>query len=223
MRLGTTTGVAGQRDGERRAAPGRTVRLEVREHPFSGAWTPSRRAGPTPRAASPSPRAQAQPPGPGRARRRAARAGHREPDRAGVRAARVHALLQAARHARDPAAPGLHRAQAGAAQRADALLRRPVQAGQARSLHGAARAVPHADGDPRVRAGRYIAARDGAHPGLLRGPLHLRELLPLLGGLGHGQPRPALPARARSGSRTRARRPRAAPGPSRPASRRGRP
>ena len=40
VRLGTTTGVTGQASENGVPLPARTVRLEVREHPFSGDWTP---------------------------------------------------------------------------------------------------------------------------------------------------------------------------------------
>jgi hypothetical protein len=44
VRLGNTTGVTGQATENGAPLPGRTVRLEVREHPFTGDWTPRREA-----------------------------------------------------------------------------------------------------------------------------------------------------------------------------------
>jgi hypothetical protein len=42
VRLGTTVGVTGQATENGAPLAGRTVRLEVREHPFTGAWRPRR-------------------------------------------------------------------------------------------------------------------------------------------------------------------------------------
>ena len=42
VRLGTAVGVTGQATENGAPLAGRTVRLEVREHPFTGAWTPRR-------------------------------------------------------------------------------------------------------------------------------------------------------------------------------------
>ena len=42
VRLGNTTGVTGQATENGVPLAGRTVRLEVREHPFTGRWTPRR-------------------------------------------------------------------------------------------------------------------------------------------------------------------------------------
>lgn len=48
VRLGNTVGVTGQVTQDGAPLPGRAVRLEVREHPFTGDWTPRRegRTGP---------------------------------------------------------------------------------------------------------------------------------------------------------------------------------
>ena len=229
VRLGNTTArrPAGSRSTARRSPAAPSARGPA--HPVHRRWRRAAdgRTGADGRFAF-SPAARPQPPGPRAAAAsaataptcRRARRGQPRPRSAYVLPAFTLELRAARRAPASASARSTPCPRDVRLTRADALLRRAVQAEQRGAAPRSARRSP---ARAACAPGRYVARATVRIPASLRRPLPLRELLRLLAGSGMGNPPRAARAASRGLGELRGRRRPAARGPSRPASRPGRP